>query len=579
MLPADKRGFMRIRILGPVCVDLRLSAAILLLLVQAAYGQTWFERVAPVMSADERKTYLALRPEAREKFEQAFWDDKAIAADEYFRRLSYVDANFGSGKAGSGVNTDQGRVYLGLGAPNGITRVPSSKYFFPLEIWNYSGVPRLGINSELRLIFYPKNGRGLPKLYSPTLDTIRALLVPQAGLLGMFGPNDEISESDIRGTLNYSPAEEEIVSAAVNVSPGIKGSGNQEVLGRVLSPQTMLRRDLQPLVHSEFSVWRPKMDVLLSPSKYGGVQVDLSFELRARAEVSLEVLQGDTTVWRNVIGLKFENPRAVQLLHRLDLLPGSYRVIVGADRRTYPFALEIPAQARTGEMVRAAETRETEARSTPWEFEGSHLYPSTDGKFAVLALAEPGAVNWMLRRGYELVWKRRVVARETAVLPLETDSLVPGKYELEAEKGGVTKRLEFEIRRDASGSTSPQANATLLSYNANLSPAERNALIGHQWLLRGKTAEAVEALRAALPLRQAQIDLARIDALAGRYDAARAHLQPLLSANANDFDALSVMAYVEAKLQDYQVAADYYRRALAVQDSPTLRTALATLPH
>lgn len=76
----------------------------------------------------------------------------------------------------------------------------------------------------------------------------------------------------------------------------------------------------------------------------------------------------------------------------------------------------------------------------------------------------------MLRRGYQLAWKRRVVARETAVLPLETESLASGKYELEAESG-VTRRLEFEIRREAPGAT-PQTNATLLSYNANLSAAE-----------------------------------------------------------------------------------------------------------
>jgi hypothetical protein len=39
-----------------------------------------------------------------------------------------------------------------------------------------------------------------------------------------------------------------------------------------------------------------------------------------------------------------------------------------------------------------------------------------------------------------------------------------------------------------------------------------------------------------------------------------------------------VYAYVEAKLQDYEVAADYYRRALAVQDSPAIRLALSVLP-
>lgn len=47
---------------------------------------------------------------------------------------------------------------------------------------------------------------------------------------------------------------------------------------------------------------------------------------------------------------------------------------------------------RTFQLL-AAETHETEARSTPWEFEGSHFYPSADGKFAVLALADPGPVN------------------------------------------------------------------------------------------------------------------------------------------------------------------------------------------
>ena len=208
----------------------------------------------------------------------------------------------------------------------------------------------------------------------------------------------------------------------------------------------------------------------------------------------------------------------------------------------------MPAQARTGEMVRAAETRETEARVTPWEFDGAHLYPAAGGSFVAMAVAEPGPVTWTLRRGYELVWKQRTVARDTAVLALPAASLAPGKYQLEAESGGVTRRLEFEGGKDARAGAPSVQDSTLVSYNANLRPAERNALLGHQWLLRGKTAEAADALRAALPLRQAQIDLARLDALAGRYDDARALLQPLLRADANDFDALSVMAYVEAKL-------------------------------
>jgi hypothetical protein len=49
------------------------------------------------------------------------------------------------------------------------------------------------ITSELRLMFYLKNGLGFYQLYSPNLDTIRALLTPQAGTIGMFGPRSKNS--------------------------------------------------------------------------------------------------------------------------------------------------------------------------------------------------------------------------------------------------------------------------------------------------------------------------------------------------------------------------------------------------
>jgi GWxTD domain-containing protein len=548
--------------------------AAVILLARASRAQTWLDLVSPILSQDERKAYLVLAPEAREKFEQAFWEDKAIAADDYFRRVSYVDANFGSGRPGSGANTDQGCVYLSLGAPNGITRLPSSKYFVPLEIWNYASVPRLGISSELRLIFFQKNSRGLYKLYSPSVDTIRALLVPQAGLLGMFGPNDEISEADIRTRLNSTPAEDEIIPAAVSVSPGIKGLGNQEVLGRVLSPRTMLHRDLKPLVQSTFSVWRPKMDVLFSRSKFGGVQVDIAFEVQAQREISFQVLEGPATVFTNVVSLKFESQSPVQYLHRLDLLPGEYRAVIGVDGKQYPLPLNVPPQAGASEIVRVAEARPTDAVATPWEHDGRRFYPLRDGKFAVMAIAQPGDVTWTLRRGYEILSRQKTAAASSAILALPIDSLTPGRYQLEARIGTDTRQLEFDVEKR----TAVEPAATLVSYNANLSPAARLAFVGHQHLLRGDAADALPSLRAALPLKEAQIGLARIDAVSSRYDEARARLQPLLAADPNDFDGLSVMAYIEAKLQDYEVAAAYYRRALAVRDSPALRTALASLP-
>jgi Tfp pilus assembly protein PilF len=66
--------------------------------------------------------------------------------------------------------------------------------------------------------------------------------------------------------------------------------------------------------------------------------------------------------------------------------------------------------------------------------------------------------------------------------------------------------------------------------------------------------------------------------MSGSLDAARNRVRAVLSANPDDFEALAVFAYIETKFQDYPVAAELYRRALALQDSPALRMALAKLP-
>jgi tetratricopeptide (TPR) repeat protein len=164
-----------------------------------------------------------------------------------------------------------------------------------------------------------------------------------------------------------------------------------------------------------------------------------------------------------------------------------------------------------------------------------------------------------------------------ALLTIPSDTLDPGKYELEASVNGETRRTAFVSSKTPPDTSSP----ALVSFNANLAPASRYALIGHELLLRGRMDDALRSLTESLkraPLKEAQVDRARIDALSGRWDQARERLRPILAADPKHFDALCVFAYVEAKLQDYEVAADYYRRALAVQDSPAVRLALAALP-
>ena len=74
------------------------------------------------------------------------------------------------------------------------------------------------------------------------------------------------------------------------------------------------------------------------------------------------------------------------------------------------------------------------------------------------------------------------------------------------------------------------------------------------------------------------IELSRLDAVTGKLDEARERLRPILAAQPHNFEALATMAYIEAKLQDWTTAARFYQQALAIQDAPTLRQALAQLP-
>ncbi|HEY3838160.1 MAG TPA: GWxTD domain-containing protein [Bryobacteraceae bacterium] len=552
-------------------------AALFVSLATAAQG-TWIDLVSPVLTGAEKKHYLALDPEARAKFEEEFWSGKAITGEEYFRRIASVDAMFGSSKPGSGANTAPGRVYLALGPPNKVTRLPSSRIFVPLEIWYYDSVPGV-LSTELRLIFYQKNSLGLAKLYSPTADTISALLVPQSSTRGVWGPNDSISESDIRNNLNVPPAEDEVVSAAVNIATGIKYTGNDEILGQISSPEAILRRPPETRVSSRLILARPKMDMLVTPSAFGGSQIDLRLETSAQKEIAVEVLQESISIYKNQLQLKFSKAQEIEYTHRLDLLPGAYQVLIAVDGKSYPYPLVVKEQSMS-EIFRTDKGFDISRRHTPFEFAAQQFNWNPNGLYAALALAQAEKVTWMLRRGAEVAWRSFSEGQEFAIIELPSSGLAPGSYQLEAVTAHDSRTLEVIIgkeAREASGS-----EATPISFNANLAPALRYALIAHQWLLRGNLGEARKNLDASLSkgaTAETMVELARVDAMTGRLDEARDRLRRVLAFRPDDFQALSVMAYVETRFQDYPVAAELYRRALAVQDSPALRAALSQLPQ
>jgi GWxTD domain-containing protein len=540
----------------------------------SAANPAWLSRVDPIITSTEKKTYLSLPSEARREFEENFFTGKAITAGEYFTRIAHIDSTFGSGKPGSGANTDQGRVYLSLGAPARITRLPSSRIFVPIEIWYYDIVPGV-LNTELRLMFFQKNSTGYPKLYSPQVDTIRALLLPESSTVHMFGPNDSTNESDIRGILKTGPAEDEVITAAVNVATGIKYSGNEEILGRVSSPMAMLGKPPRTEVTAKLITGRPKLEVLETVSPFGGSQVDLRLETSARREIDIEIVGNNTTIYQNQLHLSFSKTEPILYSHRLDLLPGSWRILFTVDGTAYPYVIDVNGKPNP-ELFRAEMGADVSHRQTPFEFENKQVDLTPSGRFALVALSTPGKVAWILHRGAETVWKSSSEGAQIAMIELPTN-LPHGAYKLEAVSADSSTSLDLAI----GASTPPDPKATEISFNANLAAARRLAFIGHQYLARGNLAEARRALEASLAqgaTEEAAVELARVDALVGNLDAARDRVRGVLATRPESFEALSVFAYVETRLQDYTVAAQLYRRALAVQDSPAIRAALAKLP-
>ena len=537
----------------------------------------WLAAVAPIMTPAEKKIYLGLEPNAQERFRNEFWAARQISSEEYYRRLQYVDANFGSTKTASGANSDPGRVYLSLGAPNRITRLPSSRIFVPLEIWYYETAPAVNLNTELRVIFYQKNALGLPKLYSPTLDSIRALLLAQPTTVKMFGPNDNITESDIRKTLTVGPVEDEVLSTAVSVAAGITATGNDELIAQITSPEILLNRKPGTEVRSRVIAFHRKVDTFEMFSPYGGCQIDLKLDAEVRGDIELEVNQGGVSVYRDRVNLKFDKPKAVSYVHRLDLLPGSYTVMVSTDGQTYAYPLEVPVHPKTTTVLRVTPLALAAGQHAPFEFDGIQYQVDPEGELAMVPISRPGRVKWSIRRGFDVIARATSDAQQVGTWKLPLHELTPGDYRLEAasEDGDYESNLVIKASAEA------PASRPVISYNANLAPALRYAAIGHQWLLRGNTAEARKSLQSSLDLHltnSAQIELARADALDGNLDQARDRVRDVLAIQPKNFEALSVLAYIEAKFQDYAVAASLYRRALAVQDSTALRQALATLP-
>ena len=138
----------------------------------------WLDEEVPyIIDSEERAQFLALHTNAeRESFIQAFWKARNPTAgpenpykEEHYRRLAYANEHFGSPQAQNGWRTDQGRIYITLGAPQTITTYPAARNVRPMIVWFY-GTPTPALPSYFYVLFYKRSAGEPYTLYSPYED-------------------------------------------------------------------------------------------------------------------------------------------------------------------------------------------------------------------------------------------------------------------------------------------------------------------------------------------------------------------------------------------------------------------------
>lgn len=142
---------MRVRRIRPVLV---LAAGLLAASCASTRGlkeldsksRDFISKVRYTITAEERKAFLSLAPEAREMFIEDFWARRDPTPGtpeneyrtEYYNRIERSNRLFSGGGA-PGWLQDRGRVYITLGPPDSRITYPRGVTFYglPTEIWWY----------------------------------------------------------------------------------------------------------------------------------------------------------------------------------------------------------------------------------------------------------------------------------------------------------------------------------------------------------------------------------------------------------------------------------------------------------
>jgi GWxTD domain-containing protein len=157
------------------------------------------EEVPYIIQTEERKEFLALASDTeRDNFIKAFWDarnpnpgsDTNEYKEEHYRRLAYANQYFGNIEAQDGWRTDQGHIYVVLGAPEQRASYLAARNVRPMVIWFYQAKSP-ALPTHFYIVFYKRSVGEDFTLYSPYQDG------PSRLVTGLEGKNVQKNNLDI----------------------------------------------------------------------------------------------------------------------------------------------------------------------------------------------------------------------------------------------------------------------------------------------------------------------------------------------------------------------------------------------
>jgi len=136
------------------------------------------EEVIYIITPAEREVFLKLETnQERDNFINEFWLQRDPTPgtprnefrEEHYARIEFANKTFGRGTPIDGWQTDRGKFYIMLGRPDNVQKY-STFDIHPIEIWYYTGNPKLDQEPIYRLTFFQRGGSGMYELYNPMRD-------------------------------------------------------------------------------------------------------------------------------------------------------------------------------------------------------------------------------------------------------------------------------------------------------------------------------------------------------------------------------------------------------------------------